>query len=519
MKKFIFIPAVIILAFNCSAQSNYQPDKRILATADGYKITVEEFKSRFDLSSHPGTDKPLDTALVKKDYLYTLIAEKLLARKAESLKLGAAEDVSGQLKYIEKLYVRDALYKKEISDKIKITPADISKAEKHSSEILFVKFLRSADIIHIGTLYSQLKKGAKLDSLLAGRPEAADQKSLLKVTFGSLGGFVEDSLYKLKPGQFTAPLMMENQWYIFKLYKIAREPFSDSPTNLIKIRSILEKTQADNLEKVFLKSIRRRYNIKIDGHLFTELTEASKKYFKGKASGIKEGNKPGFIYLTADDINGIENLLRHASLNSKFIKFKVRPETLKRFLEQLKYEEIKIDFRSLGAIRYIFNEIIKNYVQNELLTREGYKLGLEKSSRVKKDMSAWKSYYLSQKLEREIYDSIFVSDKEAREFFEKHRKFFYKPDVPADSSFAENKNEIISKIKNIVLENKLNDYTAGLALKYGVKINENIFHSIKVRITRGATVKMIGFGGKILAFPNTPVFAGWYRVYLNKKSR
>lgn len=87
-----------------------------------------------------------------------------------------------------------------------------------------------------------------------------------------------------------------------------------------------------------------------------------------------------------------------------------------------------------------------------------------------------------------------------------------------DTSFAPIKDELIEVMKNIEFEKKLNSYVADLALKYGVEINNDVYDSIPIYQFNTVTIRMIGFGGRIYAFPYEPLFAGWYNVYLSKKS-
>ena len=56
-----------------------------------------------------------------------------------------------------------------------------------------------------------------------------------------------------------------------------------------------------------------------------------------------------------------------------------------------------------------------------------------------------------------------------------------------------------------------------LALEYGVKINEDIFHSIPILGINTVVVRMIGFGESIIAFPYLSLFAKWFDAYLNQK--
>ena len=241
MKFLILLFIFLIFTIISFGQQENKNNDRIVAAAGNIKITAEEFADRYEFSPHPRSTNSLDTTLDKKEYLYTLIAEKLLAQKAKSLKLDTVQDVKGQLGHLKKLFVRDALFKKEVTNKVNITPELIAKAEKRSTEILLVKYLYSTDKNEMLNLYSRLKNGESLDSLLIGRPEAAEQKTLGKVEYGTLDGYVEDSLYNLKPGQFTSLLYTGNRWYIFKLYQVLKQPFFPSAANIAKLKKTIEK--------------------------------------------------------------------------------------------------------------------------------------------------------------------------------------------------------------------------------------------------------------------------------------
>jgi len=610
MKFRILFLLVIVFGSYTLAQEANTKDNRIVASAGTYKITAEEFKDRYEFSPHPRTINSLDTTLIKREYLYTLIAEKLLAEKAKSLGLDTAKDVSVQLSHMRDLFVRDALYHKVVSDKVKITPKEISKAEKRYSKTLLVKYLYSTNKKEIDELYSGLKDGASIDFLLVGRPEAAEQNPLGKVTYGSLDEYLEDSLYNLKPGEFTTPIYAGGRWYIFKLYKIVTEPFFTTPENLIKLKKVIGKNQTNKLEENYLFSFLRKFNIDVDRQLFLRILGEIKEIVNARYAEDKKSGSSQTLYLLADDINRVKDSLGDEVLNSNFVKFEVNPITVREFLNKLRYNNIKIDTSNVNSVGYIFNTIVKNFIESELLTREGYKVGLGSSDLVKNDMSVWDTYYPSQKLEQVIFDSISISDEEAYEFYNKNHNEIYKPDridleeiivtdldmiseilkdinkglsfndaaqkycivdsirqrggqlgylpvnklgelgqiaekmkrnevygpvkvpqgyaliklidieqhdKPEDTSFVKNKNEIIEIMKKIKLEQKLKDYVADLAVKYSVSINENVFDSIPVLMMNDVTVRLIGFGGRILAFPYSPLFANWYNVYLSEK--
>lgn len=614
MKQLSVVILFMILSSQVFSQTeNYSGDK-IVAKAGSIKLTSREFRERFDFSPHPRTTESLDTALVKKEYLYTLLAEKLLAQKAKSLKLDTTQFIQGMLSYMGRLFVRDALYKKEVSAKVKITPAEITDAKERMTKLLVVKYLYSTDENEIQKLYLELKNGNSIGSLIAGRPESEEQKTPGTITFGTLDENVENAVYNLKPGQFTSPIFTGYRWYIFKLEKILVKPFFNTPDNQVKIKQIIEKRQASILEDDYLDNFLQQFQINVDRALFAKILYQMQKYLQARAESYKKEDKPKYYYLVDKDFDRIGDSLGASVLRSIFIKYKKNPETVEQFLTQLKYNGFRVDTTDPGTVRRAFNNYVKNYLESELLTREGEKLNLDKLPSVQNDLGLWEDYYLSQRLMKKIQDSISISDAEAYEFYAKNHKIMFPPQkievqeilvdsletiqkaldelskhVPfekvsekysvvdslrhrggylgylpptqtgtigeikkiaknmkvgeiygpvkldqryallklvdvqnaednKDTSFAQIKDELIQVMKNIEFDKRLKSYVADLALKYGVEINKDVYDSIPIYQFNTVTIRMIGFGGRIYAFPYEPLFAGWYNVYLSKKS-
>ncbi len=616
MKFLLAIILFLIISFTLLCQTkNISGSDDVVAKAGDIKISAREFRERFDFSPHPRTTESLDTALVKKEYLYTLLAEKLLAQKAKELKLDTTQFIQNMLTYMGRLFVRDALYKKEISSKVKVTKKEISEAKERMKKLLVTKYLYSTDINEIQRLYADLNNGIPIDSLIAVRPEAEEQKTPGTITFGTLDENVEDAVYSLKVGQFTKPIYTGNRWYIFQLEKIIDQPYFNTPDNLIKIKQTIEKRQAAALEDDYLNNFLQQFQISVDRALFTKILIQMHKYLHERQESYKKNDKPKYYYLVKEDFSRIEDSLGAEVLRANFIKYKKNPESVKQFLDQLKINGFRVDTTDYQTVARAFNNYVKNYLESELLAREGLRQNLDKESSVRNDLSLWEDYYLSQRLIKQIQDSIKISDAEAYEFYSKNHKIMfpqerfnvqeilvdsletiqkalddlnkhvafetvsekysildslrerggnlgYLPPTQSgtigeikkivknmkvgevygpiklsdgfallklvdiqnaedskDTSFAQIKDELKDVIRNIEFEKKLKSYVANLALKYGVEINKNVYVSIPVFQFNTVTIRLIGFGGRIYAFPYEPLFAGWYSLYLQKKSQ
>ena len=125
---------------------------RILASSDSLLVKIgssgiaaDEFQQRFELIPQVSRGAKKDFEQGKSDLLYSLIAEKLWAYEAEALKLDTSDIMQITFKTIEKMFVRDALYKIEIADKIKITNEEKLKGLKRISFVLDLDVIHFAD--------------------------------------------------------------------------------------------------------------------------------------------------------------------------------------------------------------------------------------------------------------------------------------------------------------------------------------------------------------------------------------
>jgi hypothetical protein len=174
----LIIFLVIIGSNNLRAQSN------IIAEIGNKELTKEEFKLRYELSPRILSSDLVDTDSLKLKFLYSLLAEKLWAIEAVDKGLSNTEDFNFYYKPIEKMYVRDELFKTQIKDNVIITDSDISRGISKYIKILQIRTLASDDSSKIFNIYSRLNDVGSIDSLLMVIPEPIPETTLLEIKFG-----------------------------------------------------------------------------------------------------------------------------------------------------------------------------------------------------------------------------------------------------------------------------------------------------------------------------------------------
>ena len=406
-------------------------DEDVIAKVGSGEITKQEFIARYELTPQVYAGiKGMEKAL-KKEILYSIISEKLWALEANELGLGASDLIKYTYKVYEEMYVRDALYREEIQGKVNLSEEYLTESFRRNSQILQVNYLFSSDPNEIDLLYTQLNDGFSFDSLLEIRPENALQTEPYYVGYGQMDKQVEDILYSLEIGQYTKPVEAPNGWYIFKLMRIGLNIFMNSEqadAEHKKVLRIARATVTDSIYKEFYEKFFPDVNAETNGAIFLQFAEEVIKSLSDRKQNenIPDGKE---IILKPDDLYRIENELGTETLNALFIELSNQPVNLKEFIQYFAFESFSVDTIDNNMIMGKLNLHIKRFIEHKLLSREGYRRGLQNSPEVQFQIKMWRSYYLSKALRNEILENIEVTDDELLNYYQRKNNGFATTEV------------------------------------------------------------------------------------------
>lgn len=415
MHKSIVVALVLITTHIISAQTD---EPNVLARIGSEVITESEFIERFELTPQMYAGIKGGEDALKREVLYSIIAENLWALEAETMGLNNSELMTTTYKAIEKMYVRDALYRQEILSKVKLSDEYLLEAFRRNSLSLNLHYIFATDESEIKDIYQQLLAGSDFYSILLKRPESSLQGEPYIISYGQMDKNVEDQLYNLKVGEFTTPVKAPNGWYIFKLLFIDQkkiENVKQAEEQQKYVMKVAETTLTDSIYKDFYSRFFKDAKAETNKELFLKLSELVIGTLKDKSQNeeISHGNK---IYLMPDDLYLIERKLNQEVLNAEFIKINDQPATINDFLQELSIEKMYVDSLDENHIKGRLNFAAKNFIEHELLSREGYKRGLQNLTDVQHYLKMWSSYYLSESLRKKMTDEINISDEEISDY-------------------------------------------------------------------------------------------------------
>jgi parvulin-like peptidyl-prolyl isomerase len=417
--KSIFI--VLLFPFVSIAQN----ETEVLAKIGSDKITVEEYQNRFDYMPHLNySNSNIDS--IKKEFLYSLIAEKLWAFEADQLEIDTNETVRLSLKSLEKLFVKDELYKREVESKIVITGNEIKIGLTRVTRILNALIITSPDSEKVWKLYNSFQAGASFDSVL--RIMNMPQKPF-EVRYGSFEDeAMEEILYSLDLNEISKPVKAKDNWFIFKLVDdevdLSIDPSKEHARNIV-IKKLKDR-KSQKLGRNYLDKLLSGKSINADRQLFDIMSDKLLELLKERAAK-SEYDSIIIVDLLETDVRKVLSSLNTSELNAVFVKFDSNPATIKDFLYYTIYQKVLFDSFNSIKFKQSLNRIVKKFIEDELISREGSKLGLDKLASVKNDLQIWKNYYLSEVLMNSYADSITITDEEMKKYISQEK------DLPSGS--------------------------------------------------------------------------------------
>lgn len=407
----ITITALVLNCFLIFAQS----DESVVAQIGNEKLTAKEFKLRFELSPYIPSDKNIDPDSVKYDFLYSLIAEKLWAKEAEKLGIGNSKEFNFYFKPIEDLFVRDALFKQEVENKVKISQSDIEKGIFKSQLTQVIRFLSSEDSLSIFSLYNALLIKKDLDSSLIAFATISD--TIAETKFGTIKSeILEDSIYSLKKGNYSSPFKIENGWIIlfckdqiFTLIDIGDSKMIEN------IKKVIRERKLEILYNNYRNNLLSGMYVKINPELFAIVNESIWEKLIIKNPVIN--NDKNYFELNEQEFENLMFELKPEILTSTLFTINKKKVLVSDFLSKLAYSGFSIEKLDSISVSLKLAFIGKRFVEEQILAEEGYKKGYNLLPQVKNDLNLWRQKYLAQMYLVSTLDSIVVDENMLYSFY------------------------------------------------------------------------------------------------------
>jgi len=414
-----FLNALLIFLLVIIGANNFRAQSNIIAKVGSKELTKDEFRLRYELSPRILSSNLDDTDSLKLKFLYSLLAEKLWATEAVDKGFSNSEDFNFYYKPIEKMYVRDELFRTQIKDKVKITDSDISRGISKYIKILQISALVSNDSSNIFYIYSRLNDVGSIDSLLQAIPESISEKTQLEIKFGDLNNeTLEDVLYQLSINEYTTPIQNEENWFIFEL-KGMKQNIPEVSQNKLQsdVEEIIRNRRTRILYDDFYKKHFSGYTLKAEEDVFIKVAEEFYKTIKSRINSSGDVDTTELYYIIENDILSVKEILSTHFLDRTLFYSKYGPVKVYDFLSDLTLVDVSFQEVNQAAINKVLSNELKRFMQQETISSAGYAMGIQFSADVIFHLDLWRDNLLTQMLKNSFNSDIKVTDNEVKRYY------------------------------------------------------------------------------------------------------
>ncbi len=389
-----------------------------LALVKGSPITSGDFLTSFEMSLYPGKDDPTMLEKTKRELIYSMIAEKLLAQAAarSDLPYTPSEDLLRE--QMEDIFLRDALFRTEIVPRAVVSNDELL----HGFDISVYKYLVDAFYFDADS-----SKARDFYSIVTRKPRPAIYRiadslgvrhDTLEIPYGESSQAIENAFFGHTKGFISRPTATVDGLVIFKvLSRELNEKFvsGSTPDRLNRIREILVNRKQTELGNEYIESVMKGVQVSVNLKIFRPLVYAIQNIFQKQSPPSYDP----YYRLSPADLVKLGGEF-YTELNEPFLNFKGGSITVEKVFQEMPTAMFASDDTTLPGITFALNGSLRFISQNYFLVRRARELGLQNSWEVKHNVEMVLDAFRAYRMANSITDTVRVTPAEVDNYFTTH---------------------------------------------------------------------------------------------------
>jgi hypothetical protein len=389
-------------------------DGEVLARVGGEEITVGEFRARYALGVFPYKDQERLTPVIKTQFLYSLIAERLLMVEARRLGFDAEDRFRRNRRLAAEMFMRDRLYRDSVRARIAVSEEEIRARFMEELERVQFDFLYSAKESDIRNLHRLLQGGIPFDTLLVEQQRAAGEGDHPAPRSDGIDPAFRARIDALAPGAVSRPMQAADGWYLVRKMDygnpIRSEYELQKRTHRIETQLRTEKEEVETI--AFVRRLWNGKEARFEEEPYRMLAQALLEDYRTQAradtSDMLIASVAVFDSLRALWALRLEEPFLHIS--AKIRDGDTPPLGIGDALDRLQASDLRLAAKELAAFPALYRTRTRELADRYLLTREAYRLALDQHPDVQTDLAMWTANGLAQMMPELLWEQFIASD-------------------------------------------------------------------------------------------------------------
>jgi hypothetical protein len=369
-------------------------------------ISEHEFLERYELLPWQYRNRKNNVEESKLVFLYSLIAEKVLAQEALTRHIDQDSMYQQAVDGIKKMLARDQLYREEISGKVQVSKREIQKAIIDAKRQLFLSYLYFEDSTDAVFVRNQLKNCRQFDRFHIDTTMAV-LRDTATLFWGEAEAPIEQAAFRLKKGECSPVVKASTGFYILHVEKDLPNPDYSSLQPPVLV------------ERVEMKLRLRKEEVRLDEYLQEVLKTKTgfslPRPFKIVAKALTDAWKneaPGSETMIKDSLLDVLNMRCESILHDSMVVVGSSVWSVDDVLSKLRGKIFKIDPNRTTGIAAQLNNHLFILVGQELLAQEAISRKLDEQWSVSGELDMWRQQILAKYVEMDVRRQVQVTDQD-----------------------------------------------------------------------------------------------------------
>ncbi len=402
---------ILILLCGMTLAAPAQPSGAIIAKVGNTFISEQEFLERFELMPWLNRGRKAELEQSKQEVLYSMIAEKLLTQEALESKMD--EDSLYQVLMLEvrKLLARDRLYRDEVSSRVTVSDEEVQQGSQRALRQILLSFIYCTTESDARFVRSLLRDAGEFDRLEFDTTLVV-MRDTATVVWGSGDSLIEETAYRLRPGEVSDVLPAGEGYYILKLDQVSPNAYyaSMAPDVLQeRVRSVIRS---------------RKERKRLEEFVGTTLTGAtgysvprSFRMLEKALHTVLGREQDSLVSLTVEGLAEVKEICR-PMLQDTFAVAGDRFWSIAEGADRLCTKGFTVPRERLNSLPRRLNEEVRSWVEQELLSQEALRRGLDRRPDTENEIRQWGDFYLATFMKARIQGRVSVTPEETSAYLE-----------------------------------------------------------------------------------------------------
>jgi parvulin-like peptidyl-prolyl isomerase len=422
----VYIVSLFLLyqsvSFDIDAQVN---EDAVVARVGSAEITAREFRERFELTPWPGKHEHGFLDVIKEQFLYAMIAERVLAFEAANEGYSSDPGIESVMSRLERWYAKDKLYYEEVRDVIRISEEDLREEFVRDQTDLIVSFLYFESPIEAALAWESIRNGMPFDSIVPDNPDHMVENH--KVEWNTTVPQLLDAVDTLSVGDVSEPIPTPYGYYIIKVENRFKNPlmteaaFQAQKMSLERrLRTRLEKPQTrEFVDEVVGDRVLEVYGqgIRLLGMEFERILQRKR---------IHDVSDHYLIMFNDLDFDEMVYALRD-EIETPIMRVDQEEWSIRETLNRLRLYGVWFEKDPNIPLLPQVHNLLEELAVDEILSQKALGRNYHNLPGIRRELDSWRTHYLAELYKRDLIRDLEVDEDEIYGYYEQNADSYIRP--------------------------------------------------------------------------------------------